>query len=70
MNNKITTIKFTDPESGTKLVGEVISEKYIGEQKWLDVRVGGISWAVPAGYPNNASPICEESEPDAYSSIF
>lgn len=64
-------IKFYDPESGDELNADtILSEKFVGEQKWVDVEVDGVRWAVPIGWPNNCSPICEESEPEAYAKLF
>lgn len=63
-------IQFNDPESGAEIIGEVVSKRYVGEQRWFDVRVEGISWAVPVGWPNASSPVCQESEPEAYAGIF
>lgn len=68
MANK--TIKFEDPDSSKERTGEIVNEKFSGEQKWLDVRVDGIRWAIPDGWPNNASPICDESAPESYAEIF
>lgn len=62
---------FTDSD-GDEHTGYIEREFYIGDQKWLQVGgVGflGINWVVPQGWPNNASAICEASEPDAYAEI-
>lgn len=61
------TITFTS--GGQTIQGEVFSTGFIGEQKWLLVESHGIDWAVPQGWPNNAQPICKESEPAAYAEI-
>lgn len=62
-------IKFFDAESGIEREGEIIASGSIGDQQWNEVTVEGIYWAVPVGFPNNSSPICEESEPEAYQEI-
>jgi hypothetical protein len=62
-------IKFHDGESDQELSGEVEKQGFIGEQKWLAVSAAGIDWVVPQGYPNNALPVCRESEPEAYEEI-
>lgn len=64
------TITFFDPETGKALIGETERSKTVGETTWHDTTVNGTRWAVPKGWPNNASPICEESEPEAYAEIF
>lgn len=62
--------EFSDPESGRKLIGSRGAEKVVDGQRWIDTTVAGVRWAIPEGWPNNASPICEESEPEAYHAIF
>lgn len=62
-------IKFFDPGSGKHLCGEVRKSGYIDEQKWIDVLVDGVQWAVPVGWPNNCNPVCKESESEAYREI-
>ena len=42
---------------------------YIDEQLWILATAQGVYWAIPQGWPNNASPICQESEPEAYSEL-
>lgn len=42
---------------------------FIEQQKWVVVNCAGINWVIPVGWPNNATPICEESEPEAYAEI-
>lgn len=63
------TIKFHDEQSNNDLIGEIEKQGFVGEQKWIAVTVEGIDWVVPQGWPNNASPICRESEPAAYEEI-
>ena len=63
------TVKSYDPETGKELTGDIDKEFFRGEQKWQAVTVDGARWAVPSGWPNNATPICEESEPAAYAEI-
>lgn len=63
------TVNFYD-ENGNQLTGEIKKTGLIGEQKWLAVSVEGIDWAVPQGWPNNAAPICRESEPEAWEEII
>lgn len=48
---------------------EVEAAGFVGDQKWTLVGDNGVCWAIPTGWPNNASPICEESEPAAYREI-
>lgn len=75
------TIKFYDDESGKELEGEIVGEKWVPdaltifepndphrEQKFFDVRVRGIRWAVCAKADYGA--ICEESNPEEYRKIF
>lgn len=64
------TITFFDPETGNARTGEAENSKTIGQTTWYDTTVEGVRWAVPKGWPNNALPICEESEPEAYAEIF
>jgi hypothetical protein len=63
------TINFYDPESGKEITGEVLTEGFVADQKWLGVRVDGVRWAVPEGWPNNALPVCEESSPAEYAEL-
>lgn len=50
---------------------QIIAEGFIGDQKWAEAQDdNGVRWAVPVGWPNNSSPVCEEDEPDAYREII
>lgn len=49
---------------------DITAHGYIEEQQWiLATSQNGINWAVPQGWPNNARPICQESEPEGYQAI-
>lgn len=63
-------IKFFDSETGMQICGEVRRTGYVASQQWADVRANGVDWAVPMGWPNNATPICKESAPEAYREII
>lgn len=63
-------IKFYDPESGAERAIEV--EKTVSEpggQIWKIGSTGGVDWAVPVAFPNNAAPVCRESEPEEYARL-
>lgn len=69
MQKEIT--KFFDSESGKKKAIEV--EKTVTTTDGQIWKIGstrdGIDWAVPVGFPNASSPICRESEPEAYQEL-
>lgn len=64
------TIKFDDPETGKEIEAEITSRVHVNGQTWGYAQVNGVRWAIPDGWPNNASPICQESEPEAFAEIF
>ena len=63
------TVTFNDPNSGAELIGNWNQEISRGNQTWILADVDGVRWAVPTGWPNNALPVCEESDPAEYASI-
>lgn len=63
-------ITFIDPETGNQITGESSGTFFAESQKYAEVTVHGIDWLVPVGWPNNASPICRESEPEAYEEVY
>lgn len=69
MQKEIT--KFFDSESGKTKAIEV--EKTVTTRDGQIWKIGstrhGIDWAVPVGFPNAGSPICRESEPEAYQEL-
>lgn len=67
----VEVVKFFDSESGKKKAIEV--EKTVTTSDGQIWKIGrtrdGVDWAVPVGFPNNANPICRESEPEAYQEL-
>lgn len=48
---------------GQVVVVDVERSGYVGDQRWIVGRAqGGLLWAVPVGWPNNAAPVCEYQE--------
>jgi hypothetical protein len=54
-------------EDGTE--ADIVTCGYIGEQLWILATANGVDWALPTAWPNNAAPLCRESEPEQYAAI-
>lgn len=48
---------------------DITSCGFLDEQLWVLATANGVNWAIPQGWPNNASPICQELEPAGYAAL-
>lgn len=68
--NRKRTVAFSDPESGLRLIGEVLAEGAADGLPWLVVVTpASTRWLVPIGSPNSPA-ISERRNPKAFAHIL